>query len=434
MNGTSVPKYPPFLPRLATPQDRPPAKGQEYPIKREFLGERQWPFYRTRKWLEYSQFWHLAYSDDVSCGTTDQISYGTKFGSSTTQLSELASSLKVGAGKLSAELSSKLSTSITVSSETSHLRTVTVPTDKCMGASIASWQRVNKCVVSEEIYLLGRLQRKNPTVLESFERDFFEDVLHYRREACCPDERGPRKLFLLDFPTARILTFGESDDNGDSAPPGRSESGAGASARRSPVGVVHKLTHSGRYSTEDAIGIASEEEAHPPLPARPLQSFRLDGVRGIYQVGDPVPLSALEPGLARLVPLNEDSEFLTRGVLLEYLGPTDRILLPPEERAVIQTERELMGWLHHLDEAALETVLAGRRLKLEAAPRSAFLASLWKTQGLAEVAQLSDVVGEKLVEAIVEAGLRHLDDLRTISAASTASEAPTVSIEVETEI
>jgi hypothetical protein len=434
MNGTSVPKSPPFLPRLATPQDRPPAKGQEYPIKREFLGERQWKFYRTRRWLEYCQYWHLAYSDDVSCGTTDQISYGTKFGSSTTQLSELASSLKVGTGKLSAELSSKLSTSITVSRETSHLRTVTVPTDKCMGASIASWQRVNKCVVSQEIYLFGRPLRTNPTVLESFERDFFEDVLHYRREACCPDERGPRKIFMLDFPTSRILTFGEPAENGDSAPSRSSESGAGASARRSTVGVVHKLSHSGQYSSGEAIGTAAEEEAHPPMSERSVQTFRLVGVRGVYQVGDPVPLSALDLGLARLVPLNEDSELLTRGVLLEYEGSTDRILLQPEERAVIQTERELMVWLHQLDAASLETVLAGRRLKVDAAPRSALLANLSKTEGLEEVAQLSDVVGDKLVEAVVEAGLRHLDDLRTTSAASTASEAPTVSIEVETEI
>src|SRR5438105_4497370 len=145
-NEPSVPKEPPYLPRLASPRDRPPATGEEYRLKRQFLGESRWRFYRTNSWIDYCQYWCLAYTDDISCGVSSKIAYGTKVGASKTQMSELAGTLKVGVDKLSAELSSKLSTSLTISVEVSHTRTVNVPTDKCMGASIASWQRVNKWV------------------------------------------------------------------------------------------------------------------------------------------------------------------------------------------------------------------------------------------------------------------------------------------------
>lgn len=390
LDEISVPKEPPFLPILASPRDRPPSRGEDYPIKRELLKNHKSLTHETRSWIDYSQYWSRVYTDDFGCETRVEISYGSKVGVIRSQMVELASKLGVSVAKVSAELSSKLQTSVTLSEEVSQTRKVTVTTPKCRGKTVAHWQRVNKCVITEETYWFGRRQKPRTSLLESKESDFFEDQFSYPREHCCPNEQRSSRLFLLDFIGARLLTYGSYLGSTRARP-----------ALPTSAGLIRQ--RGGAHLTDDPGRVKMET----PRPAG--LDVVLEGVQGTYQLGEPIPVSALDDELAELVPLQKGSKSLTRGFLHEYTGPTEHILLSPEDRGVIRLEQEVTAWLRQLDEPAVQSLLAAFP-GVDAKARSELLVRLHQVDSLEQAGELSTIVGEDAVDALIKSSLSHLDE------------------------
>lgn len=267
MPSTNIPGRRPYQPPIPGPEQAPPRVGRKWLRESRQTDESGMIFERYVTVSRY-QYWQQIHSHDFECGAVHTMTVSTTIGASATQSAEVASALGVSQDGISASLSSKLSSSITVTAQTTSSHQITETAPPCKGVTLVSWQLVEEYEVNIiDEGLFGYVSDTTYTLTVPLDI-YDDDKLVYDRASCCQTKTamlwndGYREAYAMAFPGAQVVLLGAPTKEGLVA---------------------------------------------------------LNGVEGKYQLGGPVPMAALPEDLAGFVNPHRSPEN-TFAVLEMYRG------------------------------------------------------------------------------------------------------------------
>lgn len=225
MVDSSIPKVDPYLPKNFSPEDTLPEKGELFEVKTTTL-EREYDsiFGKWGSWKDITiskiQFFKKVHSHSLDCGDTCKHSVSVTFGSSVTEMEEIASSFNVGIKNLGATIESKLSTSVTLSEERKTTHETNFVADQCKGKNANVYQRIDRYVIK----IISGSPWSKPKVekhtLDYHSEDFANTNVSYIKKDCCQDEfqqskeTNYDKLIIITFPRSNLIRFAKTIDDG----------------------------------------------------------------------------------------------------------------------------------------------------------------------------------------------------------------------------
>jgi hypothetical protein len=227
-------------------------------------------------------------------------------------VAEIGGKLGVGANGVSAELSSKLQTSITISEERQTTYTIQKKAPRCLYLRLTSWQLVDEYAIHEDAVLLGRRWTPKSVTLASRSDAYFDDHFLWAHPDCCNNPRAStNQQYVLDYPGGRVLLPEEPIQA-----PGDEEQD------ESDTGEIE-----GRDDEDNG----------------PMASIALLAVHGKWRVRDRVPASALASDIAALVaPQMEADARITRLSNLDELTKDDGQTTPTSSLGAVGLDHLLL--------------------------------------------------------------------------------------------
>jgi len=221
--------------------------------------------------LEHWQYWNRIFSRAYPCGQDCKEEEKVTVGAKQQLVAEIGGKLGVGVNGVSAELSSKLQTSITISEERQTTYTIQKKAPQCLYLRLTSWQQVDEYAIHEDAVLFGRFHLTPKSVtLASRAAVYLDDHFLWAHPDCCNNPRVPtNQQYVLDYPDGRILLPEASTQE-----PGQEEQD--------------------ERDTGDVEGRDDEDTG-------PEASITLFAVDGKWHLRDRVPASALASDIAALV-------------------------------------------------------------------------------------------------------------------------------------
>lgn len=215
---SDIPARHPFVPRIPGPGEKPP-DGSLYPRGSADIDNSGAIFEEYIDIRRY-QYWRLIHTHTLDCGMTHTQTVTVTVGLSESITAELASKIGASADGISAELSSKLSRTITITAQHSDSHQVSYTAPRCEGATVTAWQLIDRYEITVTSEGLFGVVSNSTSVFEVPQEVFADDVLTFPKEECCPqtsmhfDREGYRQAFVLDFGTAARLTLGKYTETG----------------------------------------------------------------------------------------------------------------------------------------------------------------------------------------------------------------------------
>jgi hypothetical protein len=211
MTYKQIPEAAPYIPRLIDPADIPPQNGERFHAADVDLGSgRRFTLARVTKRLEHWQYWNCILTKSYPCGEYFKQEEKVTVGAKQQLIAEVGSKLGVGLNGVSAELSTKLQASVTVSEERETTYTIQKTAPKCDYLKLTCWQLVDEYAIHEQVTLLGLTSRHpRATTLTSRRAYYHDEHLYWQHPACCNNaipEKG--RQYVLDFPDGRVIVPG----------------------------------------------------------------------------------------------------------------------------------------------------------------------------------------------------------------------------------
>ncbi len=256
------------MPRPVTPDDVPPPVGEIWLPSAPVDVISKVRGGKIVKQVAYSQYWRRIDFHAFDCGVTYERDVTTTVGSKTETVREIGGKLGVSIGQVAAELSAKLTVTVTIALEHETSRKITAPARKCYGTSLTTWQLVDRFDVARQRTIFGIKGRRTAARLEQPADAYWSDTFLWAAPKCCPDGMSDGPGVLVDYAGLRALLIPEL----------------------TPTGETRLLN--------DVMTFAD--------------------VKGAYRLGDLVPAVALEGELADVVPEEARS---TSTPLRPFLAP-----------------------------------------------------------------------------------------------------------------
>jgi len=205
----TIPARPPYMPRPNSPDEVPPQQGELWPIKSIDAPHRDLAR-RTTTNITYSQYWNRFDCSPIGCREVYERGVKTTIGSKIQLVKEISGKLRVGTEHVSAELSSRLGTTVTISEEINTERKITAKGRDCYRTTFTTWQLVDRIEVTQQTTVLGvvTLPRQS-TRLDQRAEVYWSEAAYWAQPDCCPDRMAEGPGYTLDFRGVRILLVPE---------------------------------------------------------------------------------------------------------------------------------------------------------------------------------------------------------------------------------
>jgi len=165
-------------------------------------------------------YWRRVKATNIPCGNGVALAISEKTGISQALLVEVASALEVAVAPLKSSLSSKMSSTETITDERTVSFTRTVGPKDCIGITFAEWQKVFHSVLRRQKYFLGVKTRIAERTIDIGTEEFFSDQFEYPDPGCCPAKieepvaKGFTDVFSFNFGEITFSIFAKKKDNG----------------------------------------------------------------------------------------------------------------------------------------------------------------------------------------------------------------------------